>query len=93
MYSPEAIQPSPEEKKPPTTGFVFQFIALAFAVPAMAWGIFMVGSTAFPTPCGDSLGFLPLGVAECWLVGLPTGLFALARGLYFKGDSPRLGRI
>jgi hypothetical protein len=68
-------------------------MSLVFAVPAIAWGAFMVWATAFPPPCGDSSAFAGLGVVECWVVDLPIGLFALAIGFFVKRGFPRLRKV
>lgn len=47
----------------------------------MAW------ATAFPPPCGDWSGAVPLGVIECWVVDLPIGLLVLGIGLWVKKGS------
>ena len=83
----------PIGKKSTGIGVLFQIVALVFAVPAVAWGVFMVWATAFPPPCGDSSGFVGLGVIECWAVDLPIGLLALAIGLFVKKGSPRMRKI
>jgi hypothetical protein len=74
-------------------GTFFQKAAIVFAVPAIAWGGYMVWSTAFPPPCGNSRVLLSLGIAGNWLVCLPVGLFGLATGLLVKKGSPSLRRI
>ena len=93
VRTPAPVLAPPVGKKSTGIGALFQIGALVFAAPAMAWGVFIVWSTAFPPPCGDSSGFVPLGVAECWLVDLPFGLLALAIGLFVKKGSPLLRRI
>jgi hypothetical protein len=79
--------------EPSKVGVFFQMAATVLAVPAISWGVFMVWSTAFPPPCGDSWGLLSLGVAESWLVCLPVGLFTLITGLLVKKGSPPLRRL
>ena len=74
-------------------GTFFQKAAIVFIVPAIACGVFIVWSTAFPGPCGDSRGLLSLGVAENWLICVPVGLFGLATGLLVKKGSSTLRRI
>ena len=55
---------SPVGKESSKVGAFFQKAAIVFAVPALAWGVFMVWSAAFPPRCRDSWGLLSLGVAE-----------------------------
>lgn len=80
-------------KKSSGIGPLFQIAALVFAAPALIWGVFMVGSTAFPPKCGDWSGLTDLGVVECWVVDLPIGLVALAIGLFIKKGSVRLRKV
>jgi hypothetical protein len=79
-----AVSASSVGSEPSKVGVFFQMAATILAVPAVAWGVFMVWSIAFPPPCGESSGFLSLGVAESWLVCLPVGLFTLITGLLVK---------
>lgn len=79
--------------KPSNIALLLQFFALVFAVPAVAWGVFIVWSTAFPPKCGDWSGMNSLGVVECWVVDLPAGLMVLAVGLFVKRGSLLLRRI
>ena len=88
-----AVSASIVESEPSKVGVFFQMAATVLAVPAVAWGAFMVWSTAFPPPCGDSLDLLSLGVAESWLACLPVGLFTLITGLLVKKGSPPLRRL
>ena len=81
------------ENEPSKVGIFFQMAAVVFAVLAIIWGAFIVWSTAFPRPCGDSWGLISLGVAESWLVCLPVSLFGLTTGLLVKKGSPSLRRI
>jgi hypothetical protein len=90
---PGRISASSAGDEPSKAGIFFQMAATILAVPALAWGVFMVWSTTFPPPCGESRDLLSLGVAENWLVGLPVGLFALITGLLVKKGSPPLRRI
>jgi hypothetical protein len=81
------------EIEPSKVGIFFQMAAIVFAVLAIVWGVFIVWSTAFPGPCGDSWGLLSLGVAESWLVSVPVGLFALITGLLVRKGSRSLRRL
>jgi hypothetical protein len=83
----------PGGTKPSNAAILSQIFAVVFAVPAVAWGVFVVWSTAFPPKCGDWSGLTSLGVVECWVVDLPIGLLILAIGLFVKKGSPRLRRI
>jgi hypothetical protein len=83
----------PGGKKPTGIAMLFQIAALVFGSAALIWGVFIVWSTAFPGPCGDSSGFAALGVAECWVVNVPIGLLTLAIGLIVKKGSPLLRRL
>jgi hypothetical protein len=87
------ISASTTGDEPSKIGIFFQMAATVLAVPALAWGVFMVWSTTFPPPCGDSRDLLTLGVAENWLVGVPVGIFALITGLLVRKGSPPLRRI
>ena len=89
----EAVSAASVGQESSKAGTFFQKAAIVFAVPAIAWGVFIVWSTAFPGPCGDSWGLISLGVAESWLVCLPVGLFGLTTGLLVKKGSPSLRRI
>jgi len=91
--SPVPVSVPADEPKPTNIAILLQIFALVFAVPALAWGVFIVWSTAFPPKCGDWSGFTPLGVVECWVVDVPIGLLILAIGLFAKKGSPRLRMI
>ncbi len=86
MTNPSAETITEPAVAPPTgkgskgIGTFFHILAIVFSVPAIAWGAFMVWSTASPPPCGDFSGFTPLGAVECWVVDLPIGFIALAIG-------------
>lgn len=88
-----AASASSVENEPSKVGIFFQMAAIVLAVLAIAWGVLMVWSTAFPPPCGDSSGLVSLGVAESWFVGLPVSLFGLTTGFLVKKGSPSLRRI
>jgi hypothetical protein len=74
-------------------GTVLQIAALVLAMPALAWGFFVLYTTVFPPTCGDFSGVADLGVAESWVVDLPVGLLVLAAGLFVKRGSPRLRTV
>lgn len=71
----------------------FQILALVLAVPALACGIVVVWSSAFPPICGDSSGVAGLGLAACWLLDLPCGGLALAIGLRVRSGAARLRQL
>jgi hypothetical protein len=83
----------PAGTHPSGWGKMLQIAALVFAVPAVAWGVFVLYTTVFPSPCGDFSGVADLGVAECWVVDLPVGFLALGAGLLVKRGSPRLRKV
>ncbi len=93
VSSPAPASAPPIANKTSGFGAFFQIIALLLAVPAVAWGVFIGWSTAFPPKCGDWSGFTPLGVLECWVVDLPIGVLILVIGLLVKKGSPRLRKI
>ncbi|MGA2776796.1 MAG: hypothetical protein ABSF94_04505 [Steroidobacteraceae bacterium] len=70
-----------------------QVVALVLAAPAIAWSAVALWSTIFPPICGDSWGYVGLGVAESWLLDLPIGLLALAIGVRVKRGNPGLRRV
>jgi hypothetical protein len=83
----------PAETHGGSWGKVVQIAALVFAVPAVAWGLFVLYTTLFPSPCGDFSGVADLGVAECWVVDLPVGFLALGAAWFVKRGSPRLRKV
>ena len=91
--SPGPVLVSPGATKPSNLAILLQIVALVLAAPAVAWGVFVVWSTAFPPKCGDWSGITSLGVVECWVVDVPIGLLALAIGWFAKKGSPRLRKI
>jgi hypothetical protein len=83
----------PAANKAGRSGTVLQIAALVFAVPAVALGVFVVWTTAFPPICGDSSGVVALGVVGSWIVDLTIGLLVLAVGVFVKNGSARLRNI
>ena len=76
-----------------TRSIVIQIVALVLVVPALACGVVVVWSTAFPPICGDASGVVGLGLAACWLVDLPCGALALAIGLRVRSGAARLRQL
>jgi hypothetical protein len=90
VSDPASIQPN--GAKPGGIAVVLQVAVLAIGCLAVLWSLFCVYGAAFPGPCGDDPG-PGLGVIESWVLDIPSGLLALAIGLFVKKGSPRLRRI
>ena len=72
---------------------VLQITVLVIALPAVAWGAYLLYGIALPSRCGDFSGAGTLGVAVSWAVNVPVGLLALGIGLRVKTGQPLLRKI